>query len=162
MEVSLVLVGKNGGQREIPLRKPRIVIGRQTDCHVRIPLGSVSREHCEILVNDGRAVLRDLKSRNGTFVNRKKVEKAELAAGDLVNIGPFVFVVRVGGEPRQIDSKRVLEGGMMPADEAALAEGGTRTSVSAPPARPGSLLDSASDSSIVEFDFTDDDDAPKL
>lgn len=163
MEVTLILVGRNGSQREIPLKRPRIVIGRQTDCQVRIPLASVSRQHCELRLEGGRTMLQDLKSRNGTYVNRKRVEKADLSAGDLVGIGPFVFVVRMDGMPRQIDSRRALESGMVPADAGKLADGGTGTTISAPGGRPGSLLDGDSDdSSIVEFDFKDDDDAPKL
>lgn len=166
MEVSLVLIGKNGSQREIALKKPRIVIGRQTDCQVRIPLASVSRQHCEVRMDGGKPVIQDLKSRNGTYVNRKRVESAALAAGDLVNIGPFVFVVRVGGQPKQIDGRKAMEGGMIPADAAALADGGTQTALSgAGDKRSSGLLEGLSDlsdSSIVEFDFTDEDDAPKL
>lgn len=163
MEVSLILVGRNGSQREIPLKRQRIVIGRQTDCQVRIPLASVSRQHCELRFDGGRTVLQDLKSRNGTYVNRKRVDRAELAAGDLVGIGPFVFVVRVDGVPRQINSKQAMESGLVPADAGKLADGGTGTTVSSPASRGSSLLDSDSDdSSIVEFDFKDDDDAPKL
>lgn len=163
MEVSLILVGKNGSQREIPLRRPRMVIGRQTDCQVRIPLASVSRQHCEVRLDGGRPVIQDLHSRNGTYVNRKRVERADLAAGDLVSIGPFVFVVRMEGLPKQIDAKRALEAGMIPADGSRLADGGTQTTLTSPAGRPGSLLEGDSDdSSIVEFDFKDDDDAPKL
>ena len=102
-------------------------------------------------------------SPSGRRWNRKRVDRAELSAGDLVGIGPFVFVVRVDGQPRQIDSKRALESGMVPAENANLADGGTATTLSSPSGRPGSLLESDSDdSSIVEFDFKDDDDAPKL
>lgn len=163
MEVSLILVGRNGSQREIPLKRSRVVIGRQTDCQVRIPLASVSRQHCEVRTEGARTVLQDLKSRNGTYVNRKRIDRADLSAGDLVGIGPFVFVVRVDGQPRQIDSKRALESGMVPTETGRLADGGTATTVSGPTGRPGSLLESDSDdSSIVEFDFKDDDDAPKL
>lgn len=163
MEVTLILVGRNGSQREIPLKRPRIVIGRQTDCQVRIPLASVSRQHCELRVEGGRTLLQDLKSRNGTYVNRRKVEKTELAAGDLIGIGAFVFVVKMDGVPKQIDAKRALESGMVPADAGRLADGGTGTTISTPGGRSGSLLEGDSDdSSIVEFDFKDDDDAPKL
>lgn len=163
MEVSLILVGRNGSQREIPLKRQRIVIGRHTDCQVRIPLASVSRQHCELQLTGGRIAIQDLKSRNGTYVNRKRVEQADLSAGDLVGIGPFVFVVRVDGVPRQIDSKRALDAGMVPAEGGKLADGGTGTAITEQPGRAGSLLEGDSDdSSIVEFDFKDDEDAPKL
>ena len=61
MEVSLVMFKADGSRRDFPLAKERIVIGRKHDCDLRIPLTSVSREHCEIVLQeDDRVQLRDL------------------------------------------------------------------------------------------------------
>ena len=50
---------------------------------------TVSRRHAEIVHEDDRYVIRDLGSLNGTFVNRRRIESAELAADDEVQIGKY-------------------------------------------------------------------------
>lgn len=169
MGVSLVLIKHDGTQVEVELKHPRTLIGRHTDCGIRIPDASVSRQHCELALAEGRVSVRDLGSSNGTFVNRRRINQTELAANDLLNVGRFVFVVRVDGKPGVIDSEDALDDGM--ATPAAAAP-------PAPPARPqpaqgakaaakpapgkGSLLGDPDDSSVADFDFLDEKDAPKL
>ncbi|MFN7019950.1 MAG: FHA domain-containing protein [Phycisphaerales bacterium] len=100
------MVTSDGTTREITGLKLPLVIGRSSECKLRVPVDSVSRQHCELSVNDDEElVIRDLKSSNGTFVNRERVATArELVPGDLLSIGPVVFVVRLEGHPRQIDA----------------------------------------------------------
>jgi predicted component of type VI protein secretion system len=78
-------------------------VGRGEECNVRIPLAAVSRKHCELSVDDDELVVKDLKSSNGTFVNGERVRSRELAPGDLLAVGPLVFVVRIDGHPKDID-----------------------------------------------------------
>ena len=60
-----------------------------------IDLARVSRHHARIVVEDGRAVLEDLGSTNGTFLRGQPVQAAtELADGDEICIGPAVLVFR--------------------------------------------------------------------
>lgn len=60
-----------------PISKPRVVVGRQgADIAVDDP--EVSRKHCALEVHGASAVLVDLGSTNGTFVNEEKVETREL------------------------------------------------------------------------------------
>ena len=47
----------------------------------------ISKEHCHIDFKDGRWVLRDLGSLNGTFVNRERVSERELHTGDEIVLG---------------------------------------------------------------------------
>jgi len=71
---------------------------------MRIPLSSVSREHCEITItDDGDLNLRDLGSSNGTYRNGERVQEADLDAGDHVMIGPVQFTVVIDGKPTDID-----------------------------------------------------------
>jgi pSer/pThr/pTyr-binding forkhead associated (FHA) protein len=168
MTASLVLIKHSGEQLDVPLKHPKTIIGRHTDCQIRIPDVSVSRQHCELSMADGRVVIRDLGSSNGTYVNRRRISSTELAPADLINVGKFIFVVRLDGKPEAIDSEDSLEDGMA-----------TQAPAAAPPAAPkpaprptqksakaaggkGSLVDSNSDSSVVDFDFLDEKDAPKL
>ena len=65
----------------------RTLIGRSPECHVFLDDVTVSRRHAEIIHEDDRYVIRDLGSLNGTFVNRRRIESAELSADDEVQIG---------------------------------------------------------------------------
>ncbi len=104
MELELVLVQNDGSTRVFKVGSDRQVIGRQKQCDLRIPVPSVSREHCEISIVDDIAIVRDLGSSNGTLVNGKKVEQGELMAGDVLCVGPASFVVRVDGLPDDQDA----------------------------------------------------------
>jgi len=122
MNVSLVMFTAEGDRRDFSVTKPRTVIGRQNDCALRIPLASVSRQHCEIRVEDGKAVLRDLGSSNGTYHNNSRVEEASLSAGDEVVIGPVIFTVVIDGYPTDVSPVRSILS--KTSDEAAAASAG--------------------------------------
>jgi pSer/pThr/pTyr-binding forkhead associated (FHA) protein len=59
----------------------------------------VSRKHCEISINQNKLMIRDLHSKNGTFVNGQQIEDAHLNPGDQINFGPVTFVVQIEGNP---------------------------------------------------------------
>jgi chromosome segregation ATPase len=70
-------------------------VGRSPENSVRFNNASVSRNHARVDLNDGGYfLLVDLKSRNGCFVNGKRVEKTELSDGDVIHFGevPMVLV----------------------------------------------------------------------
>ena len=90
-----MLTGLNAGQI-FPLEGPETTIGRAKDAHVRLDEAGISRNHARIVrTDDGRFVAEDLRSTNGMFVNGAKVERAELAASDRLQVGPSV-VFRFG------------------------------------------------------------------
>ncbi len=99
MDVNLVLTKKNGTTRPFPLPDSLTVIGRRQGCDLCIPLMEVSRRHCQLNLDGGKLTLRDLGSRNGTYVNSQRVEEVELTAGDKIGIGPLSFVVQIDGQP---------------------------------------------------------------
>jgi predicted component of type VI protein secretion system len=103
VNVSLVMVTSDGKSKEFPLGKLPVHIGRGEDCKVRVPLPSVSRKHCELLIEDDEFAVKDLGSSNGTYVNGERVRSHELVPGDLLALGPCVFVVRIDGHPKEID-----------------------------------------------------------
>ena len=104
MDVNLVLFRKNGARRSFPLSSSVTVIGRQQECDLCIPLMVISRKHCQVNQDEGNLRVRDLGSRNGTFVNGKKVEDSALKAGDKLRVGPIVFGVQIDGQPAVADS----------------------------------------------------------
>lgn len=102
MEVSLVMFKSDGTRRDFPLKKQRLVVGRTNHCDLRVPLPSVSRQHCEIWVEDDQVHVRDLGSSNGTFHNKERVQRGILKPGDEIMIGPVVFQVIIDGEPAEV------------------------------------------------------------
>ena len=58
-----------------------------------LPEEKISRQHAEIRYWDGEYVIKDLKSRNGVYVNDERVRVAVLAIGDSIRIGSTVFHV---------------------------------------------------------------------
>lgn len=97
MEVKLIVTSGRCVGQEIPVSGPKFFIGRGKDCQLRPHSDQVSRHHCVILVQAGRVAVRDLGSRNGTFVNGQPVkDEHELKMGDHLNVGPLDFEVRLG------------------------------------------------------------------
>ncbi|MFD0276010.1 protein kinase [Kitasatospora sp. NPDC127111] len=95
------------------------LIGRARDCHPRLPDDdyhrTVSRHHCLLDINPPDACIRDFGSRNGTYLNDRKIGQREegqtpeqgaatafrehrLADGDELRIGSTVFRVTIRGE----------------------------------------------------------------
>lgn len=66
-------------------------VGRRPGLALVLGLQSVSRTHAEFVNRDGALWLRDLGSKNGTFVNGRRVEEAQLNAGDIIHFADFEF-----------------------------------------------------------------------
>ncbi len=69
-----------------------VVIGRNTDCDLVLALSGASRRHSAIERDADGWTIRDLDSRNGTFVNQQRVDSRRLADGDRINLGPTALV----------------------------------------------------------------------
>jgi predicted component of type VI protein secretion system len=102
VDVKLVWFKTNGERRDFALINDLTTIGRRDDCDLRIPLGQISRRHCQISKTPQGVFIRDLGSANGTFVNNQRVRELPLSAGDHVIVGPIHFVVQVDGQPADI------------------------------------------------------------
>src|SRR5688500_12460703 len=75
------------GQRIVPINKALLCIGRRTESDLRLVGSDVSREHAEIVKQNGDWVLRDKGSRYGTYVNGEAVTEHKLTHGDRVQFG---------------------------------------------------------------------------
>jgi len=83
------------GERQIPLLPGGNVLGRADDARVLIDVARVSRRHARVVVGDGKAVLEDLGSRNGTFLRGQRLtQPSELNDGDEICIGTVLLVFR--------------------------------------------------------------------
>lgn len=106
MEVNLVLFKKNGSQRIFTLPSSVTVIGRRSSCDLHVPLKAVSRRHCQLNRDEGALKIRDLGSRNGTYLNGKRIDEAAIQAGDHMKVGPLTFVFQIDGEPEDVSMPR--------------------------------------------------------
>jgi predicted component of type VI protein secretion system len=92
----IVIYGTHLG-RQYHLNPKRMVIGRTDRSNILIDDSSVSREHASIERKDGRFILEDLKSTNGTFINGESVDVRVLNHGDKIRIGNTVLQFIVEG-----------------------------------------------------------------
>ena len=86
------LVVRSGGGRAGETFHPegeRTTIGRSPDCEIFLDDVTVSRKHAVLTRSDGKFVIEDLGSLNGTFLNRHRIESAELTDGDELQIGKY-------------------------------------------------------------------------
>jgi pSer/pThr/pTyr-binding forkhead associated (FHA) protein len=94
MEATLhVLSGHNVGQIIRVFRK--LLIGRETDCDLRLGSEFVSAHHCVLLLDENALQIRDLGSKNGTFVSGRRIGTTvtSLLHGDALTIGDVHFLV---------------------------------------------------------------------
>jgi pSer/pThr/pTyr-binding forkhead associated (FHA) protein len=90
-----VVSGKHAGQK-LRITGPQFLIGRGDECQLRPNSDLVSRNHCVVLVGSDGAVIRDLQSRNGTFVNHERITgDRQLQSGDRLTIGQLSFEVEI-------------------------------------------------------------------
>lgn len=104
MDVNLVLFKKDGTNKSFRLPSAVTVIGRRQESDLCIPLMVVSRRHCELNLEKGRLKLRDLGSRNGTYINGQRVDQAEVNPGDKIQIGPITFAVQIDNQPAELST----------------------------------------------------------
>jgi pSer/pThr/pTyr-binding forkhead associated (FHA) protein len=100
MKVGLIVksAGANEG-KVIRIAVPQFIIGRDPQCQLRPSSAAISKRHCAVLVAEGKVLIRDFNSTNGTFVNDEQVQgDRELKAGDRLKVGPLDFVVQIEAE----------------------------------------------------------------
>lgn len=81
----------DGTPMEFHLGEQPITIGRSPDADIVLLDEKVSRIHCGVRLWDGDFYVKDLKSKNGTFVNGARSEAAKLRPSDLIRIGSTTF-----------------------------------------------------------------------
>ena len=87
-----VLAGPDQG-KSFDVREFPALIGRDTGNAVRLNDDMASRRHAELLFHDGRLILRDLLSTNGTFLNDELVSEVEFKGGDRIRVGKSILEV---------------------------------------------------------------------
>lgn len=88
-----------GGGDPIPLRKPKLLIGRRPSCDIRLEFPNVSSQHCELEWVNGYWRLRDLHSANGTKVNGERIDEKFIQPGDTITIARHRFEIEYTPDP---------------------------------------------------------------
>ena len=88
----LYYLDKDGERKDIELTEKPVTIGRSPDADVLILDEKASRVHCGIRFWDDEFYIKDLKSKNGTFVNDAQIDIHQLKAGDRIRLGSTVFI----------------------------------------------------------------------
>ena len=86
----------DGFLRKFPLKKKQLSIGRNPDNDLVIAKSFVSRRHVRLYVEDGIWQLKDLGSKNGTYVAGEKVDRAVLQVGDSFCLKHMEFILKQG------------------------------------------------------------------
>lgn len=103
----LVLKFENSILQEVPVNAKEVSIGRSPDNALVIDNPAVSHYHARVFNEEGRMMLEDFGSLNGTFVNGQRVKMVTLKAGDSVGIGKHTIVV---SDSRDLDGLAVGNG----------------------------------------------------
>ena len=93
---SLRIVGADGAEKVVELREGKLQIGRGRDNDVVLAdqEKGVSRTHAELRFENGRYVIVDLQSQNGTWINGRRVDRAEVPVGTEVTIGDYRLTIQ--------------------------------------------------------------------
>ena len=86
-----IVRGPSTGERII-LDIPEVTIGRDPNCEVFLNDRTVSRRHAHLSIQGGRAIIEDLGSLNGTWVDAAIVSSSELFNGSTIQIGTFKMI----------------------------------------------------------------------
>lgn len=131
---TVVISEKGGAERREVFDRPEITMGRVQGNDLTLPKGNVSKKHARLLFRDGRFIVTDMNSTNGTYVNRRRISQATIVReGDRIYVGDFVLRIEMteGGEaaaPSEVSSS-----GPLPTQHAPSSSDGVEEVVSAEP-----------------------------
>jgi pSer/pThr/pTyr-binding forkhead associated (FHA) protein len=109
---------------EARIDKEVLNIGRDPGCDITLDNLGVSRQHAQIRVVQERYLLSDSHSTNGTLLNGRPIQSAEISPGDLIQIGKFDLTFQVVEEKPSWESLDINQtiampglGSVMPVEE---------------------------------------------
>lgn len=100
---ALLVVGGDLNGTLFDLNEPQVSVGRNADNVISLEFNGVSRYHFKLLASGENHVLEDCGSKNGTYLNNKKVEAlTPLAKGDIIKIGSIALKYLPKGDPERL------------------------------------------------------------
>src|SRR3954470_17561918 len=117
----ITLAEKSGGSEQLEFQKNEVTLGRLSGNDIVLAKGNVSKYHSRIVLKDGKFIIVDMKSTNGTYVNGKKIAAPQvIKPSDKIYIGDYIINVEpLANETRNAPPEEEYEDA-----EAAEAEGG--------------------------------------
>ncbi|TET34234.1 MAG: FHA domain-containing protein [Planctomycetota bacterium] len=97
------------GERTVELGKESVTIGRSNDNPVPLDDPKASRKHAQIILVGGDYIVVDLKSRNGTYLNGKRIDREILRDGDLITIGDSQITYLGMAEPEESKDEDTID-----------------------------------------------------
>lgn len=93
-----ILISEKGGEtKRMEFDRPEITIGRVAGNDIVLPRNNISKRHSRIVFKDGKFIVVDLKSTNGTFVNGRKITGPLVVKGsDKIYVGDFIVTIEEG------------------------------------------------------------------
>src|SRR5689334_15551272 len=96
---AVIITEKGGAQRREEFDQTEITIGRVQGNDIILPRSNVSKRHSRLVLKDGRFIVVDLKSTNGTYVNGRKITSPLVVKpGDKIYIGDFILGLEDGSQ----------------------------------------------------------------
>lgn len=152
---SIIITEKGGTERRESYDRTEINVGRVQGNDLMLPKGNVSKRHARLLFRDGRFIVTDLKSTNGTYVNGRKIAQATIVReGDKIYIGDFVLRIeaQAGAAAGPSPSQDALPAGSDPVVSAAGPQSGQQQPGQQPGQQPSSLSPAAQGSGQHSID----------
>lgn len=96
-----ILISEKGGEtKRMEFDRPEITIGRVAGNDIVLPRNNISKRHSRIVFKDGKFIVVDLKSTNGTFVNGRKITGPQVIKGtDKLYVGDYIMSIEEGTGP---------------------------------------------------------------
>src|SRR3954470_21681767 len=95
----ITLAEKGGGSQQLTFKKAEVTIGRLAGNDIVLGKGNVSKYHSRIVLKDGKFIIVDMKSTNGTYVNGKKIGAPQVVRpSDKIYIGDYIINVEAPAE----------------------------------------------------------------
>src|SRR5512141_486791 len=116
---TIIIQEKRGEQRRMVFNKPEVTIGRVQGNDIVLPKGNISKRHARVVLKDGRFIIVDLKSTNGTYINGRRIDAPYvLKEGDKIYVGDFTLEIDRGLEAsKKVAPKKKAEPPPPPQDE---------------------------------------------
>ncbi len=80
-----------------------MIVGRARECDLSLAVAHLSRRHARLFFEDGALWVEDLGSANGTFLNGRQVERAQVRGGDELAFDTLVFTVRGAAADEELE-----------------------------------------------------------
>jgi len=93
---TLAQVSGPGAPKNFKLTLPETILGRGSEAGIHIEAPDLSRAHVKLICKDDECYVKDLKSRNGCFLNGVKIHAATLRDGDTLQLGRILFTFHEG------------------------------------------------------------------